>query len=170
MLAYARRRVDLDTADDVVGEALLVLWRRRHELFRSVSSAEEEGRDHEVAWAIGITRGCLANTKRSLRRHLALVDKLGKIAPRLDEDRPAPAERDDRLHAALRSLHGEDQELLRLWAWDDLKPAQIATVLGTNPENVSVRLYRAKQRLSRALQAPKPDATQTTLAPPGSLP
>ena len=27
MLAYARRRVDPDTAEDVVAEALLVLWR-----------------------------------------------------------------------------------------------------------------------------------------------
>ena len=140
MLAYARRRVDTATAEDVVAEALLVLWRRRHEL--AGPGAERDGAD-EIAWAIGITRGCLANARRSARRHLSLVGRLAS------HERPPPhpqpsSETDDQLHAALASLRKEDQELLRLWAWDDLKPAQIAVVLGTTPEVVSVRLHRAK--------------------------
>jgi len=152
MLAYARRRVDAETAQDVVAEALLVLWRRRHEVSRG-------GGDEEIAWAIGITRGCLANAQRSARRHLSLVGRLASLerAP-LAHGPPSP-ETDDELHAALGSLRKEDQELLRLWAWDELKPAQIAVVLGTTPEVVSVRLHRAKKRLSALLETA---ATRTT--------
>ena len=151
MLAYARRRVDPDTAEDVVAEALLVLWRRRTE----VSRPERQDRHaDEIAWAIGVTRGCLANARRSSRRHLTLVGRLASL------ERPPPgpdsssSDHDEALHAALASLREEDQELLRLWAWDDLKPAQIAIVLGVTPEVVSVRLHRAKKRLGALLEPP----------------
>ena len=150
MLAYARRRVDPDTAEDVVAEALLVLWRRRAEVSRP---DRHDRRADEVAWAIGVTRGCLANARRSSRRHLTLVGRLASL------ERPPPgpdssSDHDEALHAALASLREEDQELLRLWAWDDLKPAQIAIVLGVTPEVVSVRLHRAKKRLATLLETP----------------
>jgi DNA-directed RNA polymerase specialized sigma24 family protein len=114
MLAYARRRVDPDTADDVVADALLVLWRRRLEQGRSTSQSTGDAEDKEIAWAIGITRGCLANTRRSARRHIVLVGRLA------GHQRPAPApdvsstEIDEDLRAALGSLREDDQELLRL--------------------------------------------------------
>jgi RNA polymerase sigma-70 factor (ECF subfamily) len=150
MLAYARRRTDPATAEDVVADALLVLWRRRHEVSRTAHP--ERDRDEDLAWAIGITRGCLANAQRSARRHLTLVGRLASLErpPPGDE---TPSETDEQLHAALASLRKDDQELLRLWAWDDLKPAQMAVVLGTTPEAVSVRLHRAKTRLSAVLEA-----------------
>jgi RNA polymerase sigma-70 factor, ECF subfamily len=151
MLAYARRRVDAETAEDVVSEALLVLWRRRHELSGPRSRASD--RDEEVAWAIGITRGCLANARRSARRHLTLVGRLASLE-RPPPTSPPSAEADADIHAALASLRKEDQELLRLWAWDDLKPGQIAVVLDTSPEAVSVRLHRAKKRLGALLETP----------------
>jgi RNA polymerase sigma-70 factor (ECF subfamily) len=152
MLAYARRRVDPDTAEDVVAEALLVLWRRRAELSRPDVS---DRRADEVAWAIGVTRGCLANARRSSRRHLTLVGRLARLErPPPGTDSSASSDADEVLHAALTSLREEEQELLRLWAWDDLKPAQIAVVLGVAPEVVSVRLHRAKKRLAALLESP----------------
>ena len=160
MLAYARRRVDDETAQDVVAEALLVLWRRRHELSRS--GGPERERADEVAWAIGITRGCLANAQRSARRHLSLVGRLASLERPPPASGPPSPEDDDELHAALGSLRKEDQELLRLWAWDDLKPAQIAVVLGTTPEVVSVRLHRAKKRLSALLETAASRTTSPT--------
>jgi RNA polymerase sigma-70 factor (ECF subfamily) len=150
MLAYARRRVDPDTAEDVVADALLVLWRRRHELSRP--GVTERDHDDDIAWAIGITRGCLANTRRSARRHLSLVGRVAGLERPPPTDDPSSSEYDEQLHVALGSLRKEDQELLRLWAWDDLKPAQIAVVLGTTPEVVSVRLHRAKKRLGALLE------------------
>jgi RNA polymerase sigma-70 factor (ECF subfamily) len=115
MLANARRRVDADTAEDVVADALLVLWRRRHELARR-DGVSADARDAEVAWAIGITRGCLANSRRSARRRLALVGRLAGLE-RPSAGYSAPSiEGDEQIHAALGSLRKEDQELLRLWA------------------------------------------------------
>lgn len=164
MLAYARRRVDPDTAQDVVAEALLVLWRRRHEL--SHPGGPERGLSDEIAWAIGITRGCLANAQRSARRHLTLVGRLASLERPPPAHGPPSSESDEEIHAALGSLRKEDQELLRLWAWDDLKPAQIAVVLGTTPEVVSVRLHRAKKRLSALLDAPSAERRPSAVQPP----
>lgn len=168
MLAYARRRVDRDTAEDVVGEALLVLWRRRHELLGRDGGGPRDV-DREVAWAIGITRGCLANAARSARRNLALVDKLASTATPPDEEAPGVSEGAEELCTALASLCGDDQELLGLWAWDDLKPSQIATILGTSPQNVSVRLHRAKHRLALAVEA-RSRAAERTVPPTTATP
>jgi RNA polymerase sigma-70 factor (ECF subfamily) len=55
--------------------------------------------------------------------------------------------RDDVLHDALARLGEDDAELLRLWAWEQLGPAEIATVLGVTPNAVSLRLRRARTRL-----------------------
>jgi RNA polymerase sigma-70 factor, ECF subfamily len=163
MLAYARRRVDPDTAEDVVAEALLVLWRRRNEVSRP-------SRDDEIAWAIGITRGCLANAQRSARRHLTLIGRLASLERPPPAHGPPSSESDEQLHAALASLRKEDQELLRLWAWDDLKPAQIAVVLGTTPEVVSVRLHRAKKRLSALLESPRTQRRPSAAPPSATTP
>ncbi|MGA8246093.1 MAG: sigma factor-like helix-turn-helix DNA-binding protein, partial [Nocardioides sp.] len=43
-------------------------------------------------------------------------------------------------------------ELLRLWAWEQLTPSEIATVLGTTPNAVGIRLHRAKERLRAELR------------------
>lgn len=164
-LAYARRRVDPATAEDVVADALLVLWRRRHELFPTGTGTTGDRHD-EIAWAIGITRGCLSNARRSARRHLTLVGRLTRLERPPPHENVMPSERDEQLHVALNSLGKVDQELLRLWAWDDLKPAQIAVVLNTSPEAVSVRLHRAKKRLSAALATPSPRHEPIAVPPP----
>jgi len=164
MLAYARRRVDAETAQDVVADALLVLWRRRHELARS--GGPERERADEIAWAIGVTRGCLANAQRSSRRHLSLVGRLAsleRLPPVVEVSSDLDEGPDEELHAALGSLRKEDQELLRLWAWDELKPAQIAVVIDTTPEVVSVRLHRAKKRLGALLEG---SSTRTSAPTP----
>jgi len=168
MLAYARRRLDPDTAEDVVAEALLVLWRRREELSSDIGPTG--GRRDEVAWAIGITRGCLANARRSARRHLSLVGRLASVERPPPHEGSASSERDEQIHAALGALRRDDQELLQLWAWDGLKPAQIAVVLDTSPEAVSVRLHRAKKRLSAAFVTYSPDRQPTAAPPPTSSP
>ena len=167
MLAYARRRLDPDTAEDVVADALLVLWRRRDELARPGGPGRDRGDD--VAWAIGITRGCMANAQRSARRHITLVGRLASLERPPPAHGPPSSETDEQLHAALGSLRKEDQELLRLWAWDELRPAQIAVVLGTTPEVVSVRLHRAKKRLSTLLETPAAEC-RPSAAPPTSTP
>jgi len=142
MLGYARRRTDPDTAQDVVGEALLVLWRR----FSETPASDPTG------WAIGVVRLCLANAERTARRQRRLAVRMAeRWSPATDL---GPESNDDGgVSSALARLSPQDRELLQLWAWDDLAVKDIATVLDLAPEIISVRLYRAKRRLATALDS-----------------
>lgn len=137
---YLARRADPGTADDVLGDVLLVLWRR-------IDDVPEEA---VLPWCYAVARRCLANQVRGTRRHRRLVDRL----TRTRREQPGPAELDDAdLHAALSRLPATDAEVLRLWAWEDLAPREIAVVLGTTPNAVSIRLHRARRRLRDELVA-----------------
>jgi RNA polymerase sigma factor (sigma-70 family) len=59
---------------------------------------------------------------------------------------------DERLHTALRRLRPLDAEIVRLWAWEDLGPAEIAAVTGLSANAVSIRLHRARGRLREELR------------------
>jgi RNA polymerase sigma-70 factor (ECF subfamily) len=71
-------------------------------------------------------------------------------------ERPtAPTEVDPALHEALASLDADDREILRLWAWEQLPPREIAVVLGISANAAAIRVHRAKSRLSTALVGKK---------------
>lgn len=140
---YLRRRTDAATADDVLGETLLVLWRRLDDVPPGAA----------VPWAVGVARLQLANAARGARRQERVAAKEAVHAPA----GPAPADpaavAADRvlLERALAALRPADAELLRLWAWEDLDTKGLATVLGTTPGAVAVRLHRARRRLRAEL-------------------
>ena len=46
--------------------------------------------------------------------------------------------------------------MLRLWAWEDLRPQEIAVVLGITANAASIRLHRAKGRLAAELGVVRP--------------
>ena len=133
---YLRRRSDAATAEDVLGEVLLVLWRRR----------EDIPPDAALPWCYGVARGCLANAVRGEQRRLRLVRRLTA------EPLPAPLPEDDpALAEALATLRPDDQELLQLWAWEQLGPTEIAAVLAITSNAASIRLHRALKRLRAAM-------------------
>ncbi|WP_244246861.1 RNA polymerase sigma factor [Nocardioides euryhalodurans] len=134
---FLRRRTDPETADDVLSDTLLACWRRFDEL-----------PDPPLPWAYGVARLCLANAQRSARRQQRLAARVAAVDPPREAD-DAPA--DDALHEALGSLDPDDAELLRLWAWEQLTPSEIATVLGVTPNAASIRLHRARGRLRDAI-------------------
>lgn len=141
--AYARRRTDRTSADDVVAEALLVLWRRLDQVPAELA----------LPWSYGVARRCLANQRRSEHRRDALSDRL--LAERPDvagHDAVPGLEHDDELEAALADLAADDREILRLWAWEQLQPKEIAVVLDISPNAAAIRVHRAKQRLGEAMQ------------------
>jgi len=132
---YLRRRTDgADDADDVLADVLLVLWRRLDEV-----PAES------LPWCYGVARGCLANHRRGEQRRLRLVRRLAA------EPVTTPATDDLDLSEALRSLRPDDREVLRLWAWEQLAPREIAVVLGITANAASIRLHRATKRLRAEL-------------------
>ena len=141
---YLARRADPGTADDVLGDVLLVLWRR----------IDEVPDDARLAWSYGVARRCLANQVRGAQRQRQLVARLARTRP--DEPPRAP-DGDDDLHAALAALPATDAEVLRLWAWEELAPREIAVVLGATPNAVSIRLHRAKARLREELARKDPE-------------
>jgi RNA polymerase sigma-70 factor (ECF subfamily) len=69
------------------------------------------------------------------------------------------ADEQPELAAALAALPEADREVLVLWAWEQLEPREIATVLQITPNAVSVRLSRARKKLARQLTRKDPAAS-----------
>ena len=132
---FLARRTDPATADDVLAETLLVCWRRVADL-----------PDAPLPWAYGVARNCLRNAERSARRQERVAARLAD-----EPDGSSPPE-DLALHEALAGLRPADAELLRLWAWEQLTPAEIATVLDITANAASIRLHRAREKLRDQLR------------------
>lgn len=151
VVAYARRRADDAVADDVVAETFLVAWRRRTELSTM---------DNPLPWLYAVAGNQLRNQHRSANRHLRLVSKMaGDVTT--GEPAPAPGGEGqplfdtdpaiDVVRSALATLSFDDQEVLRLVAWEELSYQETADVLGCSLDAVAQRIRRAKQRLARAI-------------------
>lgn len=161
---YLHRRSRPDDAADVLSDTLLVVWRRLDDL-----------PDDPVPWSIGVARRCLANHRRGDRRRLRLVEHAA-AEPRFDtsgDPQDLVGEGDPELNAAIATLSDSEAEIVRLWAWEQLEPRDIAAVLDTTANAVSVALTRAKRKLARQLDhtatsdrnASEPDTHQAE-APP----
>jgi len=138
---YLRRRIHPGQAEDVLSEVLMTVWRR-------VDDAPD---GPALPWCYGIARHTLANQRRGHRRHLRLIEKLeAEPSPREEPD-PAELGPDLELSAALERLSDDDQEVLRLWAWEQLEPREIAPVLGVSVNAATLRLSRARTRLGESL-------------------
>jgi RNA polymerase sigma-70 factor, ECF subfamily len=137
--AYALRRTDPLSADDVVMEVFVVACRR-------LNAVPEDA----LPWLLGCARRVLANQRRSVRRTEALVERMScAIASTV-----GPGDREERLVAAVTELDEHDREILFLSAWEGLAPSEIAQVLGCSRVAARVRLHRARRRLVQAVDAP----------------
>lgn len=146
---FLARRTDPATADDVLGETLLVCWRRLDDL-----------PDEPLPWAYGAARLCLANAERSARRQRRVAGRIAAVDPPRETDDSSPsAERAAQaVTEALAELPERDAELLRLWAWEQLSAAEIAVVLDLTPNAASIRLHRARGKLRERLRKTWPAA------------
>jgi len=133
---YLARRTDPDTAEEAFAETLLVCWRRVDDL-----------PDDPLPWVFVVARNCLANAERARRRRDRLVHRLRSVEPAPVAPGPGEAADYQAVHAAIARLRPADAEVLRLWAWEDLTAAQIATVLQISENAAAIRLHRAKRRL-----------------------
>ena len=145
VLLYALRRASPTDAADVHSEVFLVAWRRLDEV-----------PDPALPWLYGVARRALANQRRGQRRQSHLAERVHAQAPAPDA-LDASAGDDPDVLAALDALSEDDQEVLRLVAWEELAPREAAAVLGCRPATFRVRLHRARRRLADALQQrPRP--------------
>jgi len=135
-----------DLADDVAQEAFLRAWRAldRFELGRPFGP-----------WICRIAANLAVNHVRSPRaREEGLPEGhaetqaagLGPLGALLD------AEATRVLDAAIGELPREQRAVLVLRAVEEMSYAEIAEALGLSPGTVMSRLYRARERLARALR------------------
>jgi RNA polymerase sigma-70 factor (ECF subfamily) len=139
---YLARRATPDDAADVLADTLLVVWRRLDEV-----------PDEALPWSYGVARRCLANHRRGAVRRLRLVERAERTADDAPTADPqAAVERSDpELLDAIGGLTESEREVVHLWAWERLEPREIAAVLDTTPNAVSVALTRAKRKLAERL-------------------
>lgn len=151
VLAYAARRSDPDTAQEILGDTFVVAWRR----LAAVP-------DPALPWLFGVARRVLANERRSTRRAQALTLRLVR-EPRSHADEPTD-EVDERLsaQAALQLLPPREREVLELLAWEGLSTAEAAEVLECSHRVLAVRVHRARRRLRGYIVEAHP-----TSPPPG---
>lgn len=144
--AYASRRAP-DDADDIVADVFAVAWRKRQDV-----------PDNALPWLYAVAAREMLHTFRAHDRRdrlsarlqgttsLVHPDPAEQIVGRLDAQAPVTR--------ALALLSEPDAEVLRLWAWEHLEPAEIAAVLGISSVASRVRLHRARRRLESILLKP----------------
>lgn len=148
--AYATRRVGPDDADDVVAEVFATAWRRRRDV-----------PEPALPWLLRAAYHTVWHERRSLARRLNVRDA---VAHSLHDTAQPGADHTSRALAesVLAGLSDADAEILRLAAWEQLTPAEIAFVLSISDSTARTRLMRARQRAQRLLAGPD-DAVVTPL-------
>jgi RNA polymerase sigma factor (sigma-70 family) len=140
-----RRTGQRADAEDVVAGTFAVAWRR---------FADAPAEELRLAWLYAIAARVLANQRRSLRRLAALRSRLRALPPVPGEDRGELAE----VRAALREVRPDEQEILRLAAWEGLTGAELAIALRCSENAATIRLHRARKRLAEQLAKEEPAA------------
>jgi RNA polymerase sigma factor (sigma-70 family) len=136
---YARHRgLTGADSDDLVAGTLEIAWRR----------LDDVPVDDPMPWLYVVARNLLRNqTRKDTRRTEILARTPPPGPPPVEPSDLAP----DELRAALSMLSEDDQEVLRLIAWDGLTPGQAAVVLDCTAIAVRSRLHRARNRLAAQL-------------------
>ena len=147
--AYAARRTDRGSTDDIVAEVFLTAWRRRADV-----------PDDPLPWLLGVARRVLANKRRKDARRAAINERFAAVGMVRSVDDRSGDGLDPALEQALRLLSERDREILLLVAWDGLEPARAARALGITPRTFAVRLHRARRRLARLLANPDEDTSE----------
>ncbi|MDO8392031.1 MAG: sigma-70 family RNA polymerase sigma factor [Actinomycetota bacterium] len=153
LLGYALRRTATPAdAADVVAETMLTAWRRR---------ADVPGGDETRLWLYGVARRVLANHTRGERRRHRLGARLAEVVEREVQQHAVETPHDGLAVAEALSLMNElDRELLRLTAWEQLSPSEIAVALVMPAGTVRSRLSRARAALREVLELPATDGLQ----------
>lgn len=139
LLKYLQRRAG-DEAPDLLGETMLVAWRRASDL----PADEGEAR----MWLFGIARMTVMGHGRDASRRLKLGERLrGHLAPAVWPDDDVALD----VRRAIDTLPADQAELVRLVHWEGFSIADAAQVMGLNASTARGRYQRAREELGRAL-------------------
>jgi len=144
---YCRRRLPDSQAEDVLSETFTVAWSRLDDVPVG---------DSALPWLYAVARNVVRNQYRRTERSGALTERLVDHLEQVPNDPGSPPglDGDERraLAEALESLKEADRELIRLTVWEELPHSAIAIVLGCSENAVTVRLHRARGRLTKKLE------------------
>ena len=155
VLAYAMRRAPTQAdAEDAAVETFTIAWRK-------IDKVPADA----LPWLLAVARRVIANQRRADQRRTRLIARFGRQAA---TPPPATSQPDGGpLSEALGRLPANDQELLRLVAWDELDHLAISGVLGISVNAVAIRLHRARKRLRAELMKGF-DPTRTSMQARGN--
>lgn len=145
LLRFVARRVHPAIVEDVVGEVMLVAWRRLDDVPTDLSDAR--------AWLFGVARHVLQNTRRSEDKHRSVAVRLAdaeQVAARDGRDADLVALQVD-VAAAWQRLSPTEREAIALSVLDGLSAPEAAAVLDISPTAFRLRLSRARRALRRHL-------------------
>jgi len=137
--AYLARRVPFGEVEDLAADVFSVAWKKR----ASVTSGEE------LPWLYRIASFVVANYRRKERHRLDVLWLFHEpdTAPAADSF----LETDPDLANAWKRLTSAQQELLVLVIVEGLALRDVALVMGTTQNALSIRLHRAKKQLAEGL-------------------
>lgn len=137
--AYLARRVPFGEVEDLAADVFSVAWKKR----ASVTPGEE------LPWLYRIASFVVANYRRKERHRLDVLWLFHEpdTAPAADSF----LETDPDLANAWKRLTSAQQELLALVIVEGLALRDVALVMGTTPNALSIRLHRAKKQLAEGL-------------------
>lgn len=150
---YCLRRLPVADVNDATAEVFLVAWSK---IDRIPDGAES------LPWLYGVARNVVRNTARSTRRSGRLTTRLRSLARSQAPDPSAVVVRrrqDEALLGAMAKLSIDDQEILRLRAYEGLTAPEIAMVLDISSEAAKKRVTRALGRLRNATAISPPLAS-----------
>jgi RNA polymerase sigma factor (sigma-70 family) len=133
---------DRSAAEDVTAQAFERAYRKR----RSYRPA----RGSMDAWVFGIARNAALDELRKRKRRAVLEADPEDTGSPTPEDQAELALRRETVRAALRSLDGQERDLIALKFAGGLSNTEIARVLGMSESNVGTRLHRTITKLREA--------------------
>jgi len=136
--AYTDTQEDFE---DYYQEVCLQIW-RSHESFREQSEWS--------TWVYRISLNvCLTLLKKKKKKeHHMTSDFLPDEA--IEDSRSFPDESLNELYKAIRQLSDVDRAVIMLYL-EEKSYQEIAEIIGTNPNNIGVRITRIKERLKKLL-------------------
>ena len=142
-----RRSINTEEARDTLSEVFLVAWRRLEDI-----PAGNEAR----LWLFGVARNLVKTSWRKRKRSGDLLVRIGsEMSTRVTTDEELDNSGVLKIVKALQFLSENDQEILRLLAWENLSHKEISVVIGCSENAVAIRIRRARVRLMKVLQSEK---------------
>ncbi|MBI4501882.1 MAG: RNA polymerase sigma-70 factor [Gemmatimonadetes bacterium] len=150
LLGFAQSIVhDRSTAEDVVQDVMLELWRRREALHLDTSLG---------GYLVRSARNRSLNQLRTRRRERPQSAALSHSVPTTAHGELVEREMEDALRAAIAGLPERCREVFELSRVHGLKYAEIATVLHISIKSVETHIGRALRTLRERLKAWLPEA------------